>query len=523
MEIREYVGVIWRRKWVVLVTLLMTTTIVAIGTFSPRLAITSTGLALTSSSSPIYVATATVRIFPIPGAEVGYYHYMYGELLRNTYARMVTSKPVLEQVRVRLGLKAPPKAEQIEANIIEDTELIELRVEDPDPAYAREVANALAEVLVAQDHLLSSTSEASAQMILGEDLDQVERELLQMQAEYDNLLEQTPPDLERIGTLARSIRLKESVQAMLLDRYERVRVAEVMGTNVVSLIEPATTPTAAARPRPVVNMAAAIAAGLMAGLGLAFLFENLDTRVYSQNQVEAISEIPVLGLVPASTSRHHVSTRIGTRGRHVIDPAYRLLQTSLASVVNRGARTFLMTSVDSEAGKAQIIKDLAICMAEAGQGVIVVEAGPQKQELYRLFGVADEPESATAFQQLTEMHEGLLPATEASAALIRETEFPQIKLVAVRLREDGLWTQSDLHEVSKLIQSLNDQADVVVINAPPVLSAPEVCLLSPAVDGVLLVIRLGRTTTESIQKALKQLSNVGAKVIGTILSGTKAA
>jgi len=181
-----------------------------------------------------------------------------------------------------------------------------------------------------------------------------------------------------------------------------------------------------------------------------------------------------------------------------------------------------MTSVDSEAGKAQIIKDLVICMAEAGQNVIVVEADSQKQELARLFGVIDEPELATAFQQLTLVHAGLSPATEATVTSIRETEVPQIKLVAVRPSDDGLWTQSDLHQVSNLIRYLGDQADVVLINAPPVLPAPEVCLLSSAVDGVLLVIRLGQTTTESIQQALMQLSNVGAKVIGTILSGTKA-
>lgn len=504
MEIREYLNVLWRRKWVILISLLITVTTVAIGTLS---------------LSPIYAATATLRISPLPGAEFDYADYLYGELLRNTYAKMATSRPVLEQVKSRLDLKASPKAKQIEANIIEDTELIELRVEGSDPAYAREVANALAEILMAQNDL-SSTNEASAQMILRQELDRVEEEILQMQAEYDSLFEQIPPDLERIGDLARSIRLKEDLQTMLLNQYERARIAEAMGANVISLFEPAIAPTAPVRPRPIVNMASAIAIGLMTGLVLAFLFENLDTTVYSPNQMEAISEIPVLGLVPASNSKHHVGTKIGTNGRHVIDPAYRLLQTSLASGVSRRERTFLMTSVDSGAGKAQIIKALATCMAEAGQSVIVVEADSQEQVLYQLFEVTDESELATAFQQLTEACEGLLPATAATAALVRETEMPQIKLVAVRPKEDGPWTQSDLHQVRKLIQSLGDQADVVLINAPPVLSAPEACLLSSAVNGVLLVVRLGQTTRENIQQALKQLSNVGANVIGTVLDDT---
>jgi len=507
MEIREYLDILWRRKWVILVPLLITIAMAAIGTFS---------------ASPIYVATATIRISPMPGAQFDYTSYVYSERLRNTYARLATSKPVLEQVKLRLGLRASPKAEQIETSIIGDTELIQLRVEDPDPAYARDVANALAEVLIAQNHSPSTASEASAVAILGEELDRLEKELLQMQAEYDSLLEQTFPDLKRIDALARSIRLKENVRASLLEQYEQARVAEVMHANVISLIEPAVTPTAPARPRRIVNMAGATVAGLVAGLVLAFLFENLDTTVYSANQMEAIAEIPVLGLVPARRSKRHISTRLRTNGRHVIHPAYRLLQTSLAAVVNRGARTFLMTSVDSGASKAQIIRDLVVCMAEAGQSVIVVEADPQK-ELYQLFGVTEEPKSATALQQSNEVHEGILAAIETAVDLIRETEVPQIKSVTLGPREDVLWTQSDLNRMRKLIQSLCDQADVMLIDAPPVLAAPEACLLSSAVDGVLLVVRLGQTTTESVRQALKQLSNVGAKVIGTVLSDTKVA
>jgi len=496
MEIREYLDVLQRRKWVIFTTLLITVTIAVLGTiFSP----------------PIYVATATVRISPAPGTDFGYADYLYSDRLRNTYARMATSEPVLEQVKLRLSLKARPKAEQIEANVIKGTELIELRAKASEPAYARDVANALAEVFVAQGNALSSANKASASAILGEELAQLEKELLQMQADYDDLLKQTPLDPERVSTLARNIRLKENVQAMLLNRYEQARIADAMGTNVASVIEPAGMPTTPAQPRPIVNIAGGIAMGLMAGLMLAFLFENLDTTIYGPDQVEAISGVPVFGLVPGADGE--------TNSQHEIAPGYRLVQTNLASAVGKGARTFLVTSVDSEANEAHITENIAISMAEAGRSVIIVEADPREQELHRPSRITGEPEPTTVGKQLAEAHGDALSST--AVALNQET--PHIELVRVCPGNDGFWTRSDLHRTSKLIQSLSGQADVVLVNAPSVLAAPEACLLSSTADGVLLVIRLGQTTTEGVQQALKQLSNVGAELIGMILSDAKAA
>jgi capsular polysaccharide biosynthesis protein len=269
MELYEYFDVLWCRKWVILVTLVATVGIVGVGTYY---------------STPVYVATAIVRIAPGSGAYFDYADYLYGERLRNTYSEVATTGPVLEQVRLRLHLTEPPRTEQIRVSVIEDTELIRLRVEDPDPSFAAEVANALAEVLITEDSLLSDESVTSSEAVLGEELDRVEKELLQMQAKYDELLVQAPSDLEQIGNLARSIRLKQDVQAMLFERYEQGRIDNLISGNVISLIDSATTPTVPVRPRTLVNIVGATVVGLMGGLFLAFLFENLDAGRTSEEE-----------------------------------------------------------------------------------------------------------------------------------------------------------------------------------------------------------------------------------------------
>ena len=261
LDLRAYLEILWRRKWVILITLVATMGLVGVGTYF---------------STPIYAATALVRVAPGSGAYFDYADYLYGETLRNTYREVATTSHVLEQVGLKLDAVAPPRVEQIEVSVVEDTELIELRVTDPDPRYAAAVANTLAQTLIAEGRLLSPEGEGSLPAILGSELDQVELEILDMQAEYDELLGQASSDLDRIGDLARRIRLKQDIQATLMERYQQARIDEVRSQNTVSLIDPAATPTTPVRPRPTVNMAAAGAVGLMSGVALAFLFNSLD-------------------------------------------------------------------------------------------------------------------------------------------------------------------------------------------------------------------------------------------------------
>jgi uncharacterized protein involved in exopolysaccharide biosynthesis len=271
MEIGKYLDVLWRRKWVLIVTLVVTMVTVGVAT---------------SFATPIYASTATIRISPIPGADFEYADYLYGDLLRNTYARVATSTPVLNEVGRMLDLEIPLSPEQVEATVVQDTELLELRVEHEDPTVARDAANALAEVIMDRNPTLATGSDVSAQEILEQELEAVEQEIMDLQQTYDELLAEGSTDLDRVAALARNIRLKENLQVMLLDRYERARISEALGGNLVTLVDPANTPGPPVSPRPLLNLVAAAGVGLIAGLGLVFVFENLE-QSWQVREIEA--------------------------------------------------------------------------------------------------------------------------------------------------------------------------------------------------------------------------------------------
>jgi capsular polysaccharide biosynthesis protein len=190
MDIKAYLAILWRNKWVILAT-----TAVTVGVAT----------ALTLLSTPIYAASTTLRVASVAGTTGSYSDYVYTDRLMNTYSRIATSGPVLAELAERLDLQ---KAPEIQVETIPNTELIHISVEDADPKLAQAAANTLAEILIAQSKEFYSGGGKSPQEIVGEQLALAEAELNQARQEYENLVKNTPEDSEQIAATSQQIELK---------------------------------------------------------------------------------------------------------------------------------------------------------------------------------------------------------------------------------------------------------------------------------------------------------------------------
>ena len=112
MEIHNYIAILWRRKWVIAVTFAVTVAVAVVGT-----------LVVT----PQYVASATLRVMAASSESFDYGDFLYADRLMNTYVKIATSGPVLEELVQRLELDQPP---QIEVEIPANTELAQIMVKD---------------------------------------------------------------------------------------------------------------------------------------------------------------------------------------------------------------------------------------------------------------------------------------------------------------------------------------------------------------------------------------------------------
>ena len=139
MELLKYLKILWRRKNIIAVTAIVTVGVVAIGTLM---------------KPPVYRSSAILRILTATSGSTSWveYNITYTDRLMNTYATIVTSSPMIEEVRQRLHLDASP---HIEVETLPNTELLQITAEDTNPTTARDIANTAAEILIDQSKTLA--------------------------------------------------------------------------------------------------------------------------------------------------------------------------------------------------------------------------------------------------------------------------------------------------------------------------------------------------------------------------------
>ncbi len=498
MELRSYITILWRRKWVIAVTLAVTVTIVVAGTFT---------------MAPTYTASATLRVATAAAGSVDYADYIYAERLMNTYAQIATSGPVLEELVQRLDLNEPP---QIEVEIVANTELMQITVEDPNPILAREAANTLAEILIAQSTELYSGGARSAQEILGQQLAQIERELDQARREYENLAAQSPEDAERIAAASRSIALKEQTYAMLLEQYEQARIREAIRANALSVVEPAVVPETPSKPRQVLNIALGFMVGLAGGTGLAFLFENLDDTIKTPDDVSGALGLGTLGAI-GRLAKGEEQLVVAAQPLSPVAEAFRALCTNIRfSGVDNPLRTLLVTSPSLTEGKSITVANLAVAMAQAGLRVVAVDADLRRPRLGQLFGL-DLREQVTTERLWWGLSGSLLEGR--TNGQLRPVQVQGLRVLpSGELPPNPAELMGSQH-MQRLLHELAQQVDVVLIDSPPVLPVADATALAKAVDGVLLVLEAGHTRRKAARQAVESLRQVGANLVGVVLNG----
>jgi len=494
VELRTYLTIIWRRKWVIVATVVVTMLVIIIGTLL---------------TTPTYLASTTLRIKTPIGGAINWldYNITYADRLMNTYAEIATSSPTMEKVAQRLNLNQLP---QVSVKVLPNTELMKIVVEDANPSLTASVANTLAEILVTQDQEQSSSNGMTTREILSAQLAQVEEELNQARQTYEKLSAQLPEDAEPVTAASYSIELKQQTYATLLEQYEQARVREAMQANTLSVVEPAVTPLTPSEPHKVINIALGLMVGLAGGLGLAFVLESLDTRLYTSKQIEAVTELPALGQIPTVKKVKQFTLLNGNSPQ---GEAFRYLRTNILTPdLNVPLQTLLITSTEPAEGKSTVVANLALTTAQFGRKVISIDCDLRRPTLHRIFDLPNKT--------------GLSDVLKGETTLDRAIQ--SSKLSGVKVLTTGPLPSNPVEllgsiQMTTLLKQLKQQFDLVLLDTPALSAVVDAAVLAPTVDGVLLVVGCGQTLQEAVQAAHRQLVAVKAKLIGVVVNRTKQA
>ncbi|MCK5665533.1 MAG: polysaccharide biosynthesis tyrosine autokinase, partial [Thiotrichaceae bacterium] len=317
------------------------------------------------------------------------------------------------------------------------------------------------------------------------------------------------------NTLKREVETNGKLFNQLLQRLEEVNVASAASTSSISIVEPAVAPFKRYRPKPKMNIALGLVSGLLLGLGLAFLREALDQKINSPEDLQHVSGLPVLGMIPR-IPRSMAKKRAGMIAFN--DPmsaaaeAFRVLSTNLRFMSGKeDDRVILVTSVRPEEGKSTTASNIACAYAQMGMKVLLVDADIRNSSLHKKLGINNK--------------KGLTNYLKGEIDLVGITQ--PVKAV------NGLYAITAGEYVNNPVSLLAHERmsylttqgakifDIVIVDAPPVLGFADSLILSSLASSTLIVAKEDGIDAAKIKTTLEQLGRVKNNVLGFLLVKSK--
>jgi capsular exopolysaccharide synthesis family protein len=510
-----YLRVLWRRKWALLVPVLLATT---------------AAYGLARSERPVYEAHTDLLFQALENS--GGVPSQPADI--PTEQRIAVSPAVAEEAASNLNDGTPAEAilAQVGALQVDQLAILRITARGPSPANARQVVSAVSVAYLdfrkkrdAQNAGAITAAVARQTRALSDELERLDEEITR-QARASDSSSATDPAVVGAGTDAAGgddsqLQALQARRDLLLGqlavsqgRLDQLNLqAATQGTDV-SVIVPTTSSDVPVQPQP--RRAAAIGGlmGLLIGFGLVLVREQLNRGVRNVDELEQAVGASVRSTIPRVPSwRRRKEARL-VMMEDALSPtaeAYRILQSSLAFLeVGSSAKVLLLTSATPGEGKSTTAANLAIAFAEAGVRTALVDADLRHPRLHKFFkvdnrsGLSDILTGRATFDQV--IRAGGWHQSESGLALLtagRPLSHPTKALNSPAL--------------TALLDRLG-QANVVILDAPPTLPVADTAMLATHADAVLVVANPSVSSRPALEQLGRRLPSLGAKVLGIVLN-----
>ena len=272
--------------------------------------------------------------------------------------------------------------------------------------------------------------------------------------------------------------------------------------------EKAEAATLPAKPNVPAYMVLATLAGIIAGIGLAFFVEYLDTSVKTVEDVEKFLGVSVLAVIPKG-----VGVLMNEVAEHSpAAEAYRILRTNIEfQRKNPQANSITVISGGPGEGKSTTLNNLAYTCAKGGYSVLLVDADLRRPSQHRLFGV----DHSTG---LTNYLTSNMPWEE----VVRSTQVENLSFIPSGLLPADSVGVLNSQRMSDLITKAKRQYDLVLLDSPPILGVSDGSVLASEVDLVIMVVEHRRFPRSMLQRVKLAVTNVGGTLLGVVLNKVDA-
>jgi capsular exopolysaccharide synthesis family protein len=357
------------------------------------------------------------------------------------------------------------------------------------------------------------------------------RQALELQkAETNNMAEK----MVQYNILKRESEADKSLYDGLLTKLKEAGISEGLKSSNLRVVDPAMIPSYPARPAKARNIALAFLVGLVGGIGLALLREYLDNTVKTPDDIETLTRLPSLAVVPAfgdslsrkrrmgifggpSTNGHE--KRIELVAQHLpksqMSEAFRALRTALLlSQPDHPPQVILVTSALPREGKTTAAANLAVTLAQLGDKTVLVDADLRKPGIGRLLNLGTGKYAGLSSY--------LAGVSTLDLVTVQHPVIPNLAAIPTGPLPPNPADLLSSHKLADAIAELRTKYKFVVIDSPPIMAATDAVILSVQADGVLLVVRSGETPKEAFTRTRDLLISVKSRLLGVVLNAVDA-
>ena len=301
----------------------------------------------------------------------------------------------------------------------------------------------------------------------------------------------------------------------LLTTERTLDVDRQISQESVAILEPAS-PAMATPPGTFKHLSMAGLIGAALGLGLLLFLDRLDDRPSSYTELEDIFDEPILGQIPLEHAKNRkagVPVLQADDDRHSLVEANCNLRSSIVLMDSptKPPKTIVLTSPTPGDGKSMTSANLAVTLARAGSTVLLVDADLRRGTLHNLFSFPASPGFAE-----------VLGGQPDWAKIVQPTSIPNLHLLPRGLFQRHPAQLFANPGLGKFVKEAAGKYEYVLFDTPPVMAVDDISNLAPFVDGVIVVIRSGRTSGRVARAAMDLLYLRKMNIIGLVLNAVRS-
>jgi polysaccharide biosynthesis transport protein len=348
----------------------------------------------------------------------------------------------------------------------------------------------------------------------------------------------------RYGTLKSEVDSNRQLFEAMLRKVKEADFAKALQAASVRIVNPAMVPKKPVTPKVPLNLFLGSMLGLVAGVGLSLFRENAENPIRSPGQSASQLQTRELGVIPKLMSNQLSAAegpvlrsiapsgeRASVLGQNGQSPAalskakpsfvsesFRSVLQSILFAAQHGVPTRLITITSPEPGdgKTTMATNLAIAVSELRKGVLVIDCDMRRPGLHKMFGVEKDPGLSDLLRSDSPLDQLRLDQ------VIRKTNYPGLSLIPSGNFPDNISYLLNSDRLQQIFAIVRERYDMIIVDSPPMMHSPDARILGKNSDGVIMVLRAGKTSFSSAYAVRECLNHDAIPLLGTVLNDWNA-